>query len=166
MSRKLRIILIITGIFLIYMWFIYSPVILASFDDDRYVEGEVFLPDDDAYDFRKFTLNCSNSTNFTAEIYISGFAQLIDYECCTTINVLEWDKMTGANRDVENSTLMDELEKPSRTVNGTRIIDVDIFSAKLYASYAFDSATNTAVYLASPSEAKTVEMIQSLEFKK
>ena len=144
----------------------YYPIISASFDDAKDVDGEVFMPDDGAYDFRKFTLNCSKSRNFTATIDSSGHAQMIDYKYSNTINVLEWDKMTKSNRELLNSSLLKELAKPSHSVDGVEIIDVDYLSAKLYASYAYDEDTNTAVYLSTPSEAQTVEMIKTLKFKK
>ena len=146
--------------------FAYHPVILGSFDEAKYVDGEVFRPVNGTYDFKKFTLKSSQTENYTTIIDTSGFAQFLDGKGNHTINVLEWDKMTYAWRQMQNDSLTPELEKPSHLVGGVKIIDVIVFSKyKLYASPVYDYQTNTLIYIATPSEANTVEMVQTLKFK-
>ena len=164
MSKKSKILIILIAVVIIYILFMLYPLISASFDDEKYVEGEVFTPVDGEYDFRKFRLNCSESRNFTAIVDRSGYAQLVDYRCGNTINIFEWDKMLIMNREHANSSLSKELENPIHDVDGITIIDIDNLPVKLYAAYAYDQDTNTAVYLSSPSENTTVEMIKTLRF--
>ena len=84
---KFFIAIIILAIF--HTAFSYHPIILAAFDDAKYVDGEVFTPVNGSYDFRKFTLNSSQTENYTAIIDTSGFAQFVDGKGNHTINVFE-----------------------------------------------------------------------------
>lgn len=166
MNPYIKVILAFLGICLIYTLIMYHPVIIASFDDEQFVDGEVFTPVNGSYDFRKFTLTSSNTSNYTTDICCSGYAQLVDDAGNSTINVLEWDKMTYAWRQMQNESLMSELERPSHTVDGVQIIDVVVFSKyTLYASPVYDSKTNTLIYIATPSVEDTVEMVKTLKFK-
>ena len=49
--------------------------------------------------------------------------------------------------------------------DGIMIIDVDLDEGRNYAAYSYDSSRDTLVYLSSPSETETLEMIKTLEFK-
>ena len=150
-----------------YTLIMYHPVIIASFDDEQFVDGEVFTPVNGSYDFRKFTLTSSNTSNYTTDICCSGYAQLVDDAGNSTINVIEWDKMTYAWRQMENESITKEFERPSRMVDGVKVIDVIVFSKyTLYAAPYYDGETNTLIYIATPSEAETVKMINTLEFRR
>jgi len=150
-----------------YTLIMYHPVIIAHFDDNPYVDEEVFTPVNGTYDFKKFTLKSSNTSNYTTDICCSGYAQLVDYEGNSTINVIEWDKMTYAWRQMENESITKELERPSSIVDGVKVIDVVVFSNyTLYASPYYDGETNTLIYIATPREAETVEMIKTIEFRR
>lgn len=165
MNRAVKIIFILIGICILHSLMTYYPVISASFDEDKYVDGEVFKPVNGTYDFRKFTLNSSQTKNYTTIIDTSGFAQFVDDKGNHTINVLEWDKMTGARRERINSSFMLEFKKPKHVVDNITIIDLDFMSTRFYSSYIYNSDTNTAIYIATPSENETVEMVQTFRFK-
>ena len=166
MNINLKTFLVIIGVLVIYLSFLYFPVILATFDDAKYVDGEVFTPVNGEYDFKKFSLNSSQTKNYTAVICSSGYAQLIDDKGNHTINVVEWNKMTYSMRDLVNSTFDPEIKRPGHYSHGIRIIDVDIFSEKLYASPVYSPYEDMLIYIATPSEAETVEMVQTLEFSR
>ena len=166
MNINLKTFLVIIGVLVIYLSFLYFPVILATFDDAKYVDGEVFTPVNGEYDFKKFSLNSSKTKNYTAVICSSGYAQLIDDKGNHTINVVEWNKMTYAMRDLVNSTFDPEIKRLGHYSHGIRIIDGDIFSEKLYASPVYSPYEDMLIYIATPSEAETVEMVQTLEFSR
>ena len=165
MNRKLKVILVFIGICLLHTWINYHPVILASFDEGKYVEGEVFKPVNATFDFRKFSLNSSQSGNFTTLIDTSGFAQLVDFDGNVTINVFEWDKMTNARRERTNSSLMLEFEKQNRTVDNITVFKGDYLNLTFYSAYVYDGRTNTGIYVATGSEAETVGIVESLKFR-
>ena len=160
---KFFIAIIILGIF--HTAFAYHPVILASFDDAKYVDGEVFTPVNGSYDFRKFTLNSSQTENYTAIIDTSGFAQFVDCKGNHTINVFEWDKMTSARMDRINSLLMTELNRPHFTADGVEIINTNVLSAKFYGAHVSFPERNIEIYIATPTVNETVEMVKTLKFK-
>lgn len=144
----------------------YHPAIMASFDEFKYIDREVFTPLDGEYDFRKFTLESPGTHNYTAYISCSGYVQMVDDKGNRTVNVLEWGKMTLAWWRMLNESFTAEMEKPSHIVDGVRVVDVVVYDGRhLYASYAYDSQTSTLVYIATPCQAETVGMIRSVEFK-
>ena len=149
---------------MLYTWINYHSVILASFDEGKYVDGEVFTPVNGTFDFRKFSLNASRSGNFTTIIDTSGFAQFVDDKGNVTINALEWDKMTNGRHERINSMLMLEFEKPSYVVDNITIFKGDFLNDTFYSAYVYDDETNLSVYIAG-SEPETLEMIKSLKFK-
>ena len=165
METKEKILPIVACILMIFLAFICYPEVMASFDDVKYDDGEVFKPVNGTYDFKKFSLSCPQTQNYTAKVEVCGLAQLADNCGNHTINVLEWDKMGFPFWLNQNSSISKELEKPNHTVDGIKIIDVDLHPGKVYAASAYDPDTNTLVYLSSPSEKETLEMIKSLEFK-
>lgn len=68
MNNRLKIILAILAVCIPYTFLMYHPTIIASFDDDKYVDREVFTPTGGEYDFRKFSLKSPNTKNYTAVI--------------------------------------------------------------------------------------------------
>ena len=141
------------------------PVFLASYDDVKYVDGKVYEPVNGKYDFETFSLKCSPTKNYTAKIENSGFIHLLDNCGNHTINVMEWSKMNYLYRFMLNSSISKEFENPSHVKDGIRIIDVDLDEGRNYAASSYDESTDTLVYLSSPNESETLEMIKSLEFK-
>ena len=154
---------IILGIF--YTAFAYHPIILAAFDDAKYVDGEVFVPVNGTYDFKKFTLNSSQTQNYTAIIDTSGFVQFVDGKGNHTINVFEWDKMTSGRMDRLNSSLMIELNKSHFIADGVEIINTEVLSAKFYGAHVNFPVRNMEIYIAAPTVNETVEMVRTLKFK-
>ena len=144
----------------------YHPVIIASLDENPYVDGEVFTPVNGTYDLKKFTLKSTNTSNYTTDICCSGYAQLVDDKGNSTINVIEWNKMTLAWKQMENESFSNELKKPSHMADGIRVIDVVVYDNKrLYAAYGYDEPSNTFVYVATPKENETVEIVKTIKFK-
>ena len=149
-----------------YILIINFPGIVASFDENRYVDGEVYLPvSDNGYDFKLFTVNSSKSRNYTTVIAGSGYCQFVDDRGNNTINVLEWNKMNIAQRNNVNSSLQKEFINPSHVIDGIRIIDIDFLGHPLYASNLTNDDKSITIYIATPSEEETLEMVRNFEFK-
>lgn len=149
----------------IYILIINFPGILATFDENKYVDGEVYFPEGNEYDFGLFTLNSSKSRNYTTIISSSGYCQFVDDKGNNTINVLEWNKMNLPHRMNVNSSFQMEFEKPSHMVDGIRIIDIDFMGYHFYASNLTNEDKSITIYIATPSENETLEMIRTFEFK-
>ena len=166
MNPYLKFFMILIGICAVYTVIMYHPAIIASLDDDKYIDREVFMPIDGKFDFRKFSLESTGAMNYTTYVCCSGFAQFVDDTESRTINVLEWNKMTLAWKHMENESFSNELKKPSHMVDGIRVIDVVVYDNKrLYAAYGYDESSNTFVYVATPKENETVEMVKTLKFR-
>jgi len=166
MNPYLKFFLILIGICAVYTVIMYHPAIIASLDDDKYIDREVFTPTDGKFDFRKFSLESADAKNYTTYVCCSGFAQLVDDTGNRTINVLEWNKMTLAWKRMENESFSKELKKPSHMADGIKVIDVVVYGNKrIYAAYAYDEPSNTFIYVATPKENETVEMVKTLKFR-
>ena len=150
---------------LLHTAFAYHPVILGSFDEAKYVDGEVFRPINGTYDFKKFTLKSSQPENYTTIIDTSGFAQFLDGKGNHTINVLEWNKMTSARRERINASFMIELDRPTYDVDGVSIVNTTLLSAKFYGSCIDFPEHNTQIYIVTPTVNETVEMVRALKFE-
>ena len=160
-----KLFLVVVVLAVLHMAFAYHPVVLASLDDEKYVDGEVFRPVDGVYDFRKFTLKSSQTENYTTIIDRSGFAQFLDGRGNHTINVFEWNKMTSASRQRLNDSFMIEMNKPSYMVDGVRIINTSVLSAKFYGACVDFPESDMQIYVATPTVNETVEMVNTLKFK-
>lgn len=112
-----------------------------------------------------FTVNSSKSRNYTTVIAGSGYCQFVDNKGNNTINVLEWNKMNLPQRNEMNSSLQKEFEKPSHVTDGIRIIDIDFMGYPFYASNLTNGDRSITIYIATPSEEETLEMIRTFEFK-
>ncbi len=160
--------LILVALFTIFacgIFVVVNPNIAQVYPSD-YTDGEVFIPVDGHYDFRTFSLNSSNAKNFTTRIISNGHVQLIDDTGNITVNVVELDKMIPAKRDSVNTILNGELDKPSWTVDGVCVHQIDFPSYDtLYSAYQKNSTTNTIIYLSTPNEKQTADMMNSLRFK-
>ena len=59
-----------------------------------------------------------------------------------------------------------ELEKPSWTVDGVTVHQIDFHSGDTrYSAYMKNSTTNTIIYISTPSEKETADMMNSLKFR-
>ena len=143
----------------------YNPNIAAE-GTDEFSDGEVFLPHDDNFDFRVFTLNSSGTRNFTTWTIINGHTQFVDDTGNITVNLLELDDMFPTKRDRVTMFLNGELEKPSWTVDGVSVHEITFPSHdSLYSAYFKNSTENTIIYLSTPNEQQTADLMNSLEFK-
>ena len=142
-----------------------APTILASFDDVKYLDGEVFTPVNGEYDFKRFTLNSSQTESYRTIIMHSGFTQLVDSKENHTINVFEWNKMNYPKYQRLYPSFLLELERPYHMAEGIRIIEIDFLGDKFYGAYVNNTQDNVLIYIATPTEAETIEMIKTLEFK-
>ena len=143
---------------------ILNPNIAQDYSED-FSDGEMFTPVNGTFDFRNFTLN-ADAMYFKAKIISNGHVQLVDNTGNITVNVIELDKMIPAKSDHVNSLLYEELKKPSWTVDGVCIHQIDFRSYdSLFAAYQKNSTTNTIIYLSTPNEQETANMMNSLEFK-
>lgn len=143
----------------------YNPNIATSFTTD-FSDGEVFTSENGHFDFRDFSIYCSDAKNFTAKVKTIGHTQFIDDTGNITINYLELDNMIQSNKDWHTSLLNKELERPSWTVDGVSVHEVDfIFHDELYSAYQKNSSENTIIYLSTPDEQETAGMMNSLTFK-
>lgn len=131
----------------------------------KYIDGEVFTPVDGEYDFKRFTLNSSRTENYTAIVPHRGFVQLVDDKGNHTINIFEWYKMTKSKRDRLCPCFLLELKRPNHISEIIRIIDMDFLGDSFYGVYVNCTDENMLIYIAAPTEAETIEMIQTLEMK-
>ena len=144
----------------------YNPNIATDYSGE-FSDGEVITPDNSSFDFRDFSLNCTGAKNFTARTIIAGHTQFIDDTGDRVINYLEPDKMMPSNRDKTNSFLSHELEKPSWTVDGVGVREITFtFYDDVYSAYLKNSSENKIIYLSTPSEQETADMMNSLEFER
>ena len=164
MRGILKVALIMMAIFLSYVFIVNFPFIMASFDEEKYVDGEVFRPVNDSFDFRKFKMTDKNAESYWALIQKSGYAQLIDNTENVTVNVFEWNKMTFAQKDRIYSSFLLEMDRPYHMADGFRVIEVDYWSMSLYGAYAANDDNSTLVYVITPYENRTLELIETVEF--
>ena len=161
---KIHIILILCVV--AYILVINFPGIAASFDENKYVDGEVYLPvRGNEYDFKLFTLNSSISRNYTIIIAGSGYCQFLNDMGNNTINVLEWNKMNLSHRNNVNSSFEKEFVKPSHGTDGIRIIDIDFIGYPFYATNLTNEDGSITILHSNASENETLEMIRTFEFK-
>ena len=165
MNRRLFIAIVMFSVFVSCMFIVYNPNIATELSDD-YTQGEVFLPKNHTFEFKTFSLN-SKAKNFTAKVITQGHIMLIDDTGDTTINVVELDNMINSQKDEVKFIMDHELEKTSWTLDGVAVHQIDfIFHSPLYAAYCKNSTTNTIIYLSSPNEQETADMMNSLTFRK
>lgn len=161
----LKVARIMMAVVLTYVFIVNFPFIMASFDEDRYVDGEVFRPVNDSFDFRKFKMTDKNAESYWALIQKSGYTQLIDKSENVTVNVFEWNKMTFTQKDRIYSSFMLELDRPYHIADGFRVIEMDFFSKRFYGAYTTNDNNSTLVYIITPCENYTLELIKTVDFK-
>ena len=142
-----------------------NPNIVEDYPS-HYGDGEVFAPKKGNFDFGTFSIHCANADNFTSRPITKGYTQFVDDTGEITINVIELDKMINYKKWKITSFLNNELKKPSWTVDGILIHQIDFTSGKpLYSAYQKNSTTNTIVYLSTPNEQETADIMNSFKFK-
>lgn len=165
MNRTLSLAVVLFTLLVCFMFVIYNPNIATEYPSE-FADNEVFTPDNGHYDFKTFTINTTETKNFTARIITSGHIRLADDTGKRTINIIELDKMINTKRDSINSFLNGELEKPSWSVDGVTVHQIDFKSGDpLYSAYMKNSSSDTIIYLSTPSEKETADMMNSLEFR-
>ncbi|MBE6507911.1 MAG: hypothetical protein E7Z77_00705 [Methanobrevibacter sp.] len=164
MKKKYILYLTLFSILFCCIFTILNPNIAQDYPCE-FRDGEVFTPTDGHYDFRTFSLNSSNAKNFTTRIVSNGHVMLVDDTGNITVNVIEPDKMIPTKKGKINSLLCEELHKPSWTVDGVCVHQISfMFYENLYASFQKNSTTNTIIYLSSPNEKETADLMNSLTF--
>ena len=164
MNRKLLLIIALFTVFACCVFVGYNPTIAQNYSGN-FTDGELFTPVNGHFDFRDFSLNSSKTQNFTVKIISNGHTQFIDNTGNVTINYIEPDKMIPISRDKAVSILNNELEKPSWSVDGVMIHEIDFKSSEpLYSAYQKDSSKNSIIYLSTTNEKDTADMMNSLRF--
>lgn len=164
MRGILKVALVMMAVVLAYVFIVNFPFIMASFDEDRYVDGEVFMPVNDSYYFRKFKMTDQNAESYWALIQKSGYVQFIDSTENVTVNVFEWNKMTFAQKDRIYSSFLLEMDRPHHMADGFRVIEIDFLSKMFYGAYVANEDNSTLVYVITPYENETLELINTVEF--
>ena len=164
MNFKLAISIVAFTIIVSSIFVVFNPNIATDFKED-YTDGEVFIPVNDSYDFSTFRINNSQTQNFTAKIISNGHINLCDDTGERSINIIELDKLLKSQKDSKMSFLDDELKKTGWTVDGVIVHQIDFpRGGRLYSAYYKNSDTNTIIYIATPNEQETADMMNSLRF--
>ena len=140
-----------------------NPVLCTELDSN-YTQSEVFLPAEGQFDFEAFTLN-SSCRNFTVYHAESGHVSLASDTGDRVVNIIQLDRMINFKKDSTMSFINGELQKTNWMVDGVNVHEIEFANGeKLYSACVKDVSTNTLVYLATPSDKETADMINSLDF--
>ena len=165
MNRTLFLTVALFTLLVCSMFVIYNPNIATEYTSE-FDDNEVFMPENGHFDFKTFTINDTKAKNFTAKIITNGHIRLADDSGDKTINVVELNKMINTKRDSVTSFLNGELEKPSWTVDGVTVHQIDFHSGNTcYSAYMKNYTTNTIICISTPSEKETADMMNSLKFR-
>ena len=161
MNKKLLLAIALFTVFVCCIFVSYNPTIAQKYTSN-FSEGEVFTTQNGHFDFKEFSLNSSKTKNFTARIISNGHTQFVDDTGNITVNYIELYKMIQTKKDDANSFLNGELKKPSWTVDGVLVHEIDFENCELYSAYQKDSSKNTIIYLSTTSERETADLMNSL----
>lgn len=128
---------------------------------DDFAPNEVFYPAGDHYDFNVFSLNVSNSSNFTARKIQNGHVQLLSGDTYA-INVLQFDHMLDFKAHYVHNILERERKWPHETVDGVVVYTADLDTYKRYGSFV--EKGNVELYITSGSPEETAYMVNTLKF--
>ena len=145
MNRTLLLAIAIFTLIACTMFVIYNPNIATEYTSE-FADNEVFMPENGHFDFKTFTINDTKSKNFTAKTITNGHIRLADDTGDKTINVIELNKMINTKKDSVNSFLNSELEKPSWTVDGVTVHQIDFHSGDTRYSAYMKNSTNYHLY--------------------
>lgn len=166
MSLKMKLYLVLFAVFFCAVFAFTNPALLADLDDGNFTEGEVFIPAEGEFDFNAFTMKSFGAKNYTVKFAESGHVQFVDDTGERTINMIEWDKMTSAQKNSRKSFIDNELRKESWTVNGVDVHEIEFFvSENLYSAAVKDTSTGRLIYLSTPDDHETADMINSIRFR-
>ncbi|MBQ8016789.1 MAG: hypothetical protein IJ258_01655 [Methanobrevibacter sp.] len=163
MKRKVIVAFVVFTVFVCILYVYNNPIILTHIESEKFTEGEVFVPFNGEYDFKTFKLN-SSAFNYTVKFAYKGHVQLVDDTGNITINVLQWDKINNIERFYRKAFIDSELRKPSWTVDGVNVHEIEFRQGDLYSAAVKDTDRDTWIYIAAPDEAETAKMITSLRF--
>ena len=165
MNKRILLYISLFTLLVCFLFVGYNPNIASRFSED-YTDGEVFTSSDGEFDFREFSITSPGSHSFTAKTKNIGHVQFTDDTGNVTINYLDMDNMIQSTRDWHNNLLEKELEKPSWSVDGVMVHQLDfLMGESLYSAYVKNSTSNRIIYLSTSSEQKTADIVNSLEFK-
>ena len=163
MNRRVLAAIALLTVFACIIFTAYNPTIAQSYTGN-FTDGEIFTPQDGRFDFRDFSINSTSAKSFTAKIITNGHTQFVDDTGNVTVNYLELDRMIRIKRDRVNSFLNEELQRPSWSVDGVVVHQIDFREGPLYSAYYKDSSEDAIIYLSTPDEAQTANMMNSLRF--
>lgn len=163
MNRKVLAVISLLTVFACIVFTAYNPTIAQNYTGN-FTDGEIFTPQDGRFDFGDFSLNSTSARNFTTKIISNGHTQFVDDTGNVTVNYLELDRMIRIKRDRTNSFLNGELQKPSWSVDGVAVHQIDFRQGPLYSAYYKDSSEDAIIYLSTPDEEQTAELMNSLSF--
>ena len=165
MKKRLLIYILLFTLLVCFLFVGYNPNIASRFSED-YTDGEVFTSSDGRFDFREFSITSPGSHSFTAKTKNIGHVQFTDDTGNITINYLDLDNMVQSTRDWHKNLLDKELEKPSWSVDGVMVHEIDfLIHDEQYSAYVKNSTSNEIIYLSTSSEQETADLVNSLEFK-
>lgn len=165
MSRKLDVSLVIFTLIVCSVFVYLNPVVLAE-NTEVFTEGEAFTPVNGEYDFKTFSLNDSNTQNFSVKRVLSGHTLLVDETGDKVINVIRFDKMVKLKKVTTKDFIDGELKKTNWMVDEVCIHEIEFSGGdKMYSACAKDTSTDTLIYIATPSQNETAAMINSLTFQ-
>ena len=164
MNRRVLVYISLFTVLVCFLFVNYNPNIASEFTSD-YSDGEVFTPVNGTFDFKDFTV-ISDSHNFTAKTKTIGHTQFTDDTGEVVINYLELDSMIQSTRDWHSNLLTEELKRPSWSVDGVTVHEIDfMFGDEAYSAYIKNSTGNKIIYLSTPNEQETADIVNSLYFK-
>lgn len=141
-----------------------NPVVLAE-NTEEFSECEVFEPVNGEFDFNTFSLNSSDSRNFSVIHVESGHTVIVDDTGDRVINVIQFSKMVKSKKTYIKGFIDGELQKTSWMVDGACVHEIEFCQYdNMYSACAKDTSTDTMIYIATPSEKETAGMINSLTF--
>ena len=163
MNKKLLLAISLFTVFSCFIFVAYNPTI-AEDNTSNFTDGEIFMPSNGEFDFKNFTIKSTDTKNFTTKIISNGHTQFVDDTGNITINYFELDKMIHINKDKVVSFLNGELQKPSWSVDGVEVHQIDFIDGTLYSAYQKNSSSNAIIYLSTPNEQQTANLMNSLCF--
>ena len=95
----------------------------------------------------------------------SGHVLLVDETGDKCINLIQFSSMVKIRQDSERNFIKGELSKTSWMVSGVCIHEIELDGGNMYSACIKDTSTDTLIYVATPNETQTAEMINSIALK-
>lgn len=162
MSGKLELSVALFTLIMCFVFVFLNPAVLEN-NVETFVEGEAIYPVNGTFDFKTFTLENSTAKNFTAKYVGSGHTLLVDETGDVCINLLQFDKMASLRKSTKKSFISNELLKTNWMVDGVCVHEVEFASGyRMYSACVKDTSTDTLIYVATPDEVKTAQLVNSI----